>query len=380
MNASTQNEAEAAAGEGLPPTDQTTVAERGTSGARNPEPADEVVASVARLRTVLAPLLSDAELLDRGIGEMAPSLLEASVAQPEPVDLAEVSSLITYASERGLDSEGHLVVPLSNAVGDYRALKTVLKTVDIKSLSARDAARAKVAWEGCRAEILRLYAQLSKLTAPVNGRTLRETDTEFRGFVRPLHLFAALFLVVVIGNEILRVWLNDIVEPEEGWLLQVINFRRYFLDVCTPFLWGGLGACVWLLKRLNDFAEQQSFDSTVSHGWATRIFLGAVLGGAVQFIYDRNLFTTQELNLDASALGFLTGVGVKVVYGAIEKTIETLATKLNLETVRASKGDSAAIRVYLNEQIGRSDKVKEPEKRKLLLEMLDDLKETKKAD
>ncbi len=108
-------------------------------------------------------------------------------------------------------------------------------------------------------------------------------------------------------------------------------------------------------------------------GWKTRIVLGAVLGGIMQFIYDSKSFTTAGLHLDANAIAFLTGVGVRVVYGVIKKTIGVLAEKLNLEALRQQKSGSTPVTTWLREKLAKTDPEKEPEKRRLLLNLLDDV-------
>lgn len=293
----------------------------------------------------------------------------------EPLVVKEVTALLKYASERSLDLEASIIKPL------YLAVQQLQREPFAAETAAAQVAPL-VAGDELRAKIVGLYSQLAKLSYPVTGRTLVQTDENFTRSTRPLKLFTLLFLVLAIGNEVLKVWLGDMPEPEEGWLLVLVNIRRYVLDYCTPFLWGALGSMAYILKRLSDFAEDRTFDYASSHGWSTRIFLGAMLGGIIQFIYDPSVFVSAEagFKMSANALGFLTGVGVKVVYGAIEKTIDTLATKMNLEALRTTKSDSTSIRVYLNEQMAKTDKEKEPDKRKLLLAMLDGLQEPKKAE
>lgn len=294
----------------------------------------------------------------------------------EPVVIREVTALLKYASERGVDQECSITTPL------YLSIQQLQANEAVESAKAGPEPRPGAKLDELRANIMCLYTKLAKLTYPVSGRTLIQTDEEFKSSIRPLKLFALLFLFLVIGNEVMKAWQGDLPEPEEGWLLQFTNFRRYVLDYCTPFLWGALGSIAYLLKRLSDIAEDRTFDYATSHGWATRIFLGAMLGGVVQFIYDSSVFINPEagFKLSANALGFLTGVGVKVVYGAMEKTIDTLASKMNLDAIRTSKSDTASIRVYLNSELAKTDKEKEPEKRKLVLAMLDNLQEPKKPE
>lgn len=273
----------------------------------------------------------------------------------------EVRALIKYAAERGLDSDGVLIGALERMLQD--------QVEDSSALApAGDLPPAVVV----------AYAKLSALTVPVSGRSLLETETRFKLAVLPLHLWTLLILAIVVANEILKVWFADLVEPEEGPLLRLIDLRHYVLDVCSPFLWGALGSCVWLLKRLSDLAENRSFDRALSHGWTSRILLGAILGGIVQYLYDPALFVAGTFKLGASALGFLTGVGVKVVYGAIEKSIEVLSNKMNLDANKTDNRDTTAVRDFLTSELGKTDRALKPEKHETLVALLAGLKADKR--
>jgi hypothetical protein len=292
----------------------------------------------------------------------------------EPLIVREVTALLKYASERGTDPVG-----TAQLYKDVQKLQAASPSPTGEQTESADTSQTAE----LRASILQRYAELAKLTYPVTGRTIVQTDERFHAATRPLRLWTLLFLFLAIGNEILKAWLSDIPEPEEGWLLHALNLRRYVLEYCAPFFWGALGSMAYLLKRLTDVAEDRTFDTATSHGWTTRIFLGAMLGGIIQFIYDPALILgdgEQGHKVTAIALGFLTGVGVKVVYGAIEKTIDVLASKLNLEAIRTSKTDTASIRSYLNDQLNKADKQKEPEKRKFILAMIDDVQAPKKSE
>ncbi len=148
------------------------------------------------------------------------------------------------------------------------------------------------------------------------------------------------FLVCALGTQVLGLWFQGDPEQEPEVTSWFIEFHRYALTYLSPFFWGGLGASVYLVKRLSDELSSFRFDSRQFNGWFTRIMLGAVLGAAVVFIFDPDLFTDGEgksLALSTNVIAFLTGIGIKVVYGAIEQTIETLGDKLNLAAVRRSE-------------------------------------------
>lgn len=142
---------------------------------------------------------------------------------------------------------------------------------------------------------------------------------------------------MILLNVFLKSGFDDLVKPEEGFLSYLIAFQRYVLDYLSPFLWGAMGSCVYLLKIFSDLAESHTFNENKLQGWGTRITLGAVLGGVIQFVYDLSVFINGSLKLDANAIGFLPGVGVKVVYGALEKTIESLSALMNLDSIKKEK-------------------------------------------
>ena len=243
----------------------------------------------------------------------------------DPVPLAEINALMRYASERGKEPAA--------------TRKLYELTQELQHAGQTSEKRERE----IRAEILECYSELSKVTFPVTGRTLIDTHERFRRDVRPLKYWTLAILVLAVGNEIMKAWLADMPEPEEGLLLHVLDFRRYILEYCAPFMWGALGSFAYLLKRLSDYAEDQTYDSVTSHGWAVRVFLGAMLGGLMQFLFDPQLFSDGSILKPTNiAIGFLTGVGVKVVYGAIEKTIEVLADKLNLNSTRLSNTQKTA--------------------------------------
>ncbi len=142
-------------------------------------------------------------------------------------------------------------------------------------------------------------------------------------------LFAGIFFFILsMGTEILDLFYKDYLEPEDGAPLFIVNVHRYILTYLSPFLWGGLGACVYLVKRLADARANLQFERQRFQGLSARIGLGALLGAVVVLIYGEENFTQSEFNLDANTLAFFVGVGVRVFYSLIESTIETVAEGL----------------------------------------------------
>lgn len=263
--------------------------------------------------------------------------------EPEPdsdfFSVEEVRELLLFAARRGIEGTEQLVKALHDHVAEYE---------DAKDDASKRAAEKKVFDD---------YVKLCAVTFPslgVNGRTLVDSRHHYAETAKVLAV-GGVFLVCALGTQVLTLWFADVVEPEEGFTLWFIEFHRYALNYLNPFFWGGLGACVYLIKRLSDEIGSFRFDSRQFKGWFTRIMLGAVLGAAVVFIFDPDLFsdeTGKPLQLSTNVIAFLTGVGVKVVYGAIERTIETLGEKLNLAAVRRSERERAVDKEAVGDESG----------------------------
>ena len=104
-------------------------------------------------------------------------------------------------------------------------------------------------------EIAYLYAGLVSVTTPISGRTL--IDSRKSGVKRLWGISAAttLFFILALGNQIVDSYVADIVEPEEGliWLnVNWLDVKRYVWDYLSPFFWGALGSCVYLLKAVQE--------------------------------------------------------------------------------------------------------------------------------
>ena len=127
----------------------------------------------------------------------------------------------------------------------------------------------------------------------------------------------------------------------------VAGFQEYLLDPLSPMAWAGLGSCVYLLKRLTDIAAERQFDSAFLQGWKTRILLGAVLGGVILYIFDTDFIVGTEF--DSNGVAFLTGLGVKVVYGALEKLVDTLAI-IRDYTIESTGRISQGVAEFVNQR------------------------------
>jgi hypothetical protein len=177
------------------------------------------------------------------------------------------------------------------------------------------------------------YADLVSKTHPVTGRTLLDSQQQGVRRLVGIATVTTIFFILAVGNYIVDNWVADIVEPEEGlfWL----NVKRYAWDYLTPFFWGGLGACVFLMKKVQDAAKANVYEHHLMQGWGTRVLIGGVLAAVVLIIFDPSTFSAESLPLRPAAIAFLTGLGVKAVYGGLERLIEEIAKLFRVESIRA---------------------------------------------
>lgn len=258
----------------------------------------------------------------------------AVVASPiaAPIVIDEVTALIRYASEQGVDPDGKVLVPLNKALVEY------------EKAPAQDKSQK-------RENLVRYYALLAAKTFPVSGRTLLDTD-KATGELAKLVSFTIILLVFAVCNEMLALWFADHREPQDGWVLNLLYAQQYFFTYLSPFLWGALGACVYLLKRLYDLCQDRQFDRAKLHGWSLRVLLGSALGAVVVlFLFNGNATMVPGVKLEANAVAFFVGLGVRVVYGAFERIVELLAEKINLAAVDRTRTRSIDVRAYLGQKL-----------------------------
>lgn len=234
------------------------------------------------------------------------------------IPITQVRSLIAYVLEHSL-SDSQTINDLESAVHD------------LKSAEDEDARLA------ARMKINNGYSALTKTTYPVTGFTLEDTKYIW-SYSWKIILLAVFFFSFAIASDVSALYFGDVAVPDEaGWESRIYFINSYLLPLITPLFWGGLGACVYLLKKMSDHAQDLTFDSRLLRGEYLRISIGALLGSIIHHIYDPTVFVISTEDINGNILAFLTGVGVKVVYGGLEKTIDSLGKAMNLDSLRTSK-------------------------------------------
>jgi hypothetical protein len=297
------------------------------------------------------------------------------------VSYQEVRELVRYAAEQGIDKN---ILPTEATESETMRLSPAEKSYDKTILS--ELTELITRWEAAEvahkqltveemSQVILLYSQLNLFTPEhITGKTLCDS-LKVDQVTQPIRLITWLIFSLIVLNVFFDGWFQDSRPlPEDGILYYLFLFQHYFLEYINPYLWGAMGSCVYLLKMFSDLAENNLFNEDKLHGWSTRITLGALLGGVVQFIYDKSAFNSSGINIDANAIGFLTGIGVKVFYGTLEKTVEQLSSLMNLDSIKKVNTDNDKIRRYLNEKTSLlSDSDKDKNKRMVIQEIIFEL-------
>jgi hypothetical protein len=284
-------------------------------------------------------------------------LLAAEYGREPIFEPAEVAALVKYASERGVDSDDGLLMRLFRALQEYDR--------DPESVAIRGESLGGGIAAPTNAEVIvEDYSRLTRLTDGVNGRNLlhgRHLMSHTRWFMLASFLiFAASIATLAYGG-----WLADQTPADDPLLSPIL---AHLLQYFAPFLWGALGSCVYILKRISDEAAANRFDPDRFRGWMTRALLGAILGGTITYVVSPEAF--RSISVSMTALAFLTGLGTKVVYGALERLITVLVEKFNLDTVRESASRGDPVSEFLVRELAATDAVREPSKHELLLGLL----------
>jgi hypothetical protein len=235
----------------------------------------------------------------------------------ETIDLEEVMALLRFVSNRGLDPDNRFVKPL------YEALKDYATSPDPETR------------QNARGRVLQLYSKLTTKTylqSRVNGRTVLDSRRIVQNLLSLIATGIVFFtLAVAIGflNVQIATGLDDHALPQATVFLfdrklSLVEWN-YIYGFISPAAWGAVGASVYLVKSLSDHARNSSFDRQRVQGTGPRIFLGAIFAAVVTNLFaGEALANPTSMNLAPSALAFLTGLGVKVIYAGFQRMIDGL--------------------------------------------------------
>ena len=240
------------------------------------------------------------------------------------------------------------------------------------------------------------YRDLCRLVAPVTVETLWATspDSNEKNILTPftpmsragcwsriLVLYTALFAGAVLIYEFLNVTLDQFgpaTDAEDSW--DFATYTQVALSVMMPFIYGGLGACVFLLRSCHIYIHKRTFNPRRIPEYVNRILLGVVSGGVITlFVQEIGGDGDEVLRLSAAALGFLAGYNTEFLFQTLERVTAAILPKVGISSVRTetqpvkspSPGNTALVVGLMN----RYEAAKDEETKALYAEILKKVKD-----
>ena len=176
--------------------------------------------------------------------------------------------------------------------------------------------------------------------APVTVGSLKDTDIP----VSPKHsLFIVRWLADLFGYSV-----EDDTSPAERFgdgimvvtvlfllsalgstlLIQLKTTLDPVLAALQTILYGGLGACVFLLRALHKHIHERTFDRRFRPEYYNRIVLGVVSGGVITVLVPADDVSNLVAKVGAAALAFLVGYNTDLLFSLIERVSNALFPKV----------------------------------------------------
>lgn len=201
------------------------------------------------------------------------------------------------------------------------------------------------------ADLEKLYDELAPLIAPVTSDTFRATSEKYgvprpwwtawllgprshsigRNFFRQLAGVGVLLVAILFFHQYLKIQIELIGDSAPPWQRITIGI----LSFAGPFIYGTLGALVYLYKTLNDYYNERIFDpKKLPTDWF-RLFMGGIAGGVlVLFIQSLPEETGKTVEVVAAAVGFLAGYSVEFFYQTLDRIIQAILPKVSVSGLK----------------------------------------------
>jgi hypothetical protein len=303
-----------------------------TNDPQSPKPSDPA-APLQSGSSAMSPMRKIIDDAIKDVSKNAPSKASTEIATLLPIDagmrelIEDVRRLLEYAlSEARKSDNGPIDTAIVQPIVDiaYPNDETTPTKVE------------KTAWIA----FLKSCDLLSARTSPVTARTLRDTQADepnklwqsiynprppFK-ITRMLWLVTLFFVALAITNDFYFArWGEALKGQVDGGEL-----RAQILGVLAPFIYGGLGACAYLLRSAHSLIAARTFNSSYKPEYLNRILLGVVSGGtATMFATNVVDADGQVLRLSQAAIGFLAGYSTDFLFKTIERLLEALFPRTN---------------------------------------------------
>jgi hypothetical protein len=226
-----------------------------------------------------------------------------------------LEELLEFAVESGKLEPPELAV-------EVKKLKQIFFYTPIEDLNIEEICQAE-------AKLEQYYTKIAQLISPVSLLTLRATNENYK-IARPWwktfflgsgsvgrNFFRQLFWVAIV--------LISIMFLRQYMTIAEENKHSEFLKFIDPFLYGALGALIYLYKSLTERYINRTLHPKELYTQWLRLFMGALVGGLLVNLLDI-IPNNQIVNNAVSAIvvGFLAGYSVEFFYNTLDKAINAI--------------------------------------------------------
>jgi hypothetical protein len=280
--------------------------------------------------------------------EVTPLGVSPPFAQAHERLVADALVMLDYAVSAGAKSvDGHLISHdiviaiegTATKLGLFEAKQGDSVSTKLNMLTADEWAEFDLAYYDLVVAIAPVTAETLRNTAgkPPGKRTFGELalgDSPAMRFTRVLWYISITIAVAVIFSDwYLKLMLGT--GDTDSYLRS-----RTLLELLTPWMYGGLGACVYLLRSAHTYIYLRTFDVRRKPEYFNRILLGMIAGGSI-ILFANNIAGDDGtvIQLGSAALGFLAGYNTDLLFSAIERISNALLPKIGLNTVQKAGGN-----------------------------------------
>ena len=248
--------------------------------------------------------------------------------------IAEAEALVNYVAGHGATDP--------NVTDGAERLKELAEAIELANAEARPEPIDE-RWT----RLVVAYERLASVTYAgrgVNGRTVLDTQGRLAcdgrsGWLRYLPRVKRRNMVVIMGLLLAAVGIGlevlvELSRVPSGASAMSEEFKAALKAIghfAMPAAWGGLGACVFLAKRMSDKLYRMQYEEARTRGYGTRIFLGSTIGvvtASIAFPELDTQFMAGKTGLGPPAVAFVAGLSVKPVYAAFEALSDGIAARI----------------------------------------------------
>lgn len=235
------------------------------------------------------------------------------------------------------------------------------------------------------AQLVHYYQVLERHFPTITARSLAATEPAKPGriWTSPagrylLKLWAwtgCIVLAILVVN--LSQYINQVTQPPPGEVLsggaRALDLLYQALKYFEPFLYGALGAFVYILRVTEERLHTREFDPARAPEHVNRLVLGTLAGGSIiLFIAQIPAGDGAVIEIGAAALGFLAGYSVDFLFQTLDRVIQAILPKVGLDTIERrarQRRNQDLLRHYQT----LLDQAKDENTKKLLRDFIDEL-------